>query len=69
MEWLSPKFETYCALFDKSTKIGTHVEQYLENIFGYGGAHENTRDGRGSDAQNGYHAIGISSPNYGQPTS
>ena len=28
---------TFCALFDKSTKFGTDVDQYVINIFGYGG--------------------------------
>ena len=36
-------YQKYCALFDKSTKIGTHVDYYLLIIFGYGGAHNCTR--------------------------
>ena len=38
---VQPQSSTYqanCALFDKSTKIGTHVDFYLIKIFGYGGA-------------------------------
>jgi len=30
----SPTYQAYCALFDKSTKIGTHVDYHLINILG-----------------------------------
>ena len=33
----SPKYQDYCALFDKSTKIGTYSDYHLISIFGYGG--------------------------------
>ena len=36
-------YQKYCALFDKSTKIGTHVDYYLIIIFGYGGTPNCTR--------------------------
>ena len=39
-----------CALFDKSTKFGTHVEYHQINIFGYGGAHKCTH----GDHSNGF---------------
>ena len=34
----SPKYQDYCALFDKSTKIGTYADYHLISIFGNGGA-------------------------------
>ena len=34
---LSSTYQANCALFDKSTKIGTHVNFHLINNFGYGG--------------------------------
>ena len=39
-----------CALFDKSTKFGTHVDYHQINIFGYGGAHKCTH----GDHSNGF---------------
>ena len=35
-------YQKYCAPFDKSTKIGTLVDNHLINIFGCGGAHKCT---------------------------
>ena len=29
--------QTYCAFCDKSTKFGTHVDDYMTNKSGYGG--------------------------------
>ena len=37
MQRLSSKYQANCALFDKSTKIGTHVDFHLIKNFGYGG--------------------------------
>ena len=34
---LSSTYQANCALFDKSIKIGTHVDFHLIKIFGYGG--------------------------------
>ena len=38
VQWHSPKYQEYCALFDKSTKIDTYADYHLISIFGYGGA-------------------------------
>ena len=37
VQWLNKK---NCALFDKSTKFGTHVDYHQINIFGYGGVYK-----------------------------
>jgi len=34
---LSSTYQANCALFDRSTKIGTHVDFHLTKNFGYGG--------------------------------
>ena len=49
-------YQKYCARFDKSTKIGTHVDYYLTIIFGYGGTHNCTHSSHSNSLQNGCHA-------------
>ena len=49
-------YQNYCALFDKSTKIGTHVDYYLTIMFGYGGTHNCTHGSYSNNLQNGCHA-------------
>ena len=48
-------YQEYCALFDKSTKIGARVDFHLINIFGYGGAPKYTCGIHCNALQNGYH--------------
>ena len=42
MIYSAAAYQKYCALFDKSTKIGTLEENHLINIFGYGGTRKCT---------------------------
>jgi len=53
-------YPKYCALFDKSTKIGTQVDYHLINIFGYGGNHRYTDGDHGERLKNGGHTIDLS---------
>ena len=39
----SKKYETNCSNCSKSTKIGTHVDSYILNNFGYGGIQDSPR--------------------------
>ena len=39
----SKKYETNCSNCSKSTKIGTHVDKYILNNFGYGGIQDSPR--------------------------
>jgi len=41
----SPTRQAYCALFDRSTKIGTDVDYHLRKIFVYGGTHKSAHGG------------------------
>jgi len=45
-------YPKYCALFDKSTKIGTQVDYHLINIFGYRGDHQCTHGDHGKRLKN-----------------
>jgi len=42
------KYSKNCALSDKSTKLGRHVDQYITNISGYLAITDLAPDGRGS---------------------
>ena len=46
-----------CALYDKSKRLGTHVEHTIRNIFGYRGISDLTPDDLGDHFQNGRHFL------------
>jgi len=59
MHYSAAAYPKYCTLFDKSTRIGTHVDYHLTNIFGYGGNHQCTHGDHGNRLKNGGHVIGL----------
>jgi len=59
MDISAAAYPKYYALFDKSTKIGTHVDYHLINVFGYGGDHQCTHGDHGKKLKNGGHVVDL----------